>query len=120
MAKSKAKTTEVVAIEEVVTVEEITVTEPTVTVVAEVKEVKRRGRPIVAGCVRQLKFSAQAERLANGIEVKRGRPVVDGCARQVVLQAREAKRVAGFEIKPGRPKMIKEAVVLAVEETQAI
>jgi hypothetical protein len=120
MKKSKANATEVVAIEEVVTVEEIVVTEPTVTVVAEVKQAKRRGRPIVEGCVRQLKFSAQAERLANGLEVKRGRPVVDGCARQIVLQAREAKRVAGFAIKPGRPKMIKETAVAEVKEAQAV
>ena len=69
---------------------------------------KQKGRPVVEGSARQLRLAKQAEKVANGGELKRGRPTVAGSARQRKLEERATKLAAGEAIKRGRPKMVKE------------
>jgi hypothetical protein len=89
------------------------------TKVVEVVEVvvKQKGRPVVAGSVRQLKLAAIAEKVASGAEIKRGRPVATTSARQQKFADRAAKEAAGIKVGPGRPKMVKPEVVAVLPET---
>jgi len=70
--------------------------------------VVKKGRPVVEGSARQQRLAKQAEKVANGGELRRGRPTVAGSARQQRLEERAAKLAAGEAVKRGRPKMKKE------------
>jgi hypothetical protein len=80
-------------------------------VATEVVVVKQKGRPVVAGSVRQLKLAAVAAKVAAGAEIKRGRPVAATSARQQKFADKAAKVAAGIKVGPGRPKMVKPEVV---------
>jgi hypothetical protein len=126
MSKKKVTNATIVAVETVVTetiptlvelVAELeTVAEAEVSVVVEVVEekVERRGRPVVAGSVRQLKLAGIAERVAAGAEIKRGRPVAATSVRQQKFADRAAKEAAGIKVGPGRPKMVKSEIVVVL------
>jgi hypothetical protein len=93
-----------------------TVAEAEASVVVEVVEekVERRGRPVVAGSVRQLKLAGIAERIAAGAEIKRGRPVAATSVRQQKFADRAAKEAAGIKVGPGRPRMVKPEIVVVL------
>jgi hypothetical protein len=78
------------------------------------EKVERRGRPVVAGSVRQLKLAGIAERIAAGAEIKRGRPVAATSVRQQKFADRAAKEAAGIKVGPGRPKMVKPEIVVVL------
>ena len=75
---------------------------------------KQKGRPIVAGSVRQLKLAEQVKRIADGGKIERGRPTNGTSARQMRIAAKAALIAAGVKVGPGRPKVIKPEVVAEV------
>ena len=84
-----------------------TVTETVVTNVVTAK----RGRPVIAGCARQIKLAARDERVANGGSVERGRPNNPNSARQIRLAEAAARKANGIAIKVGRPRLVKVELV---------
>lgn len=120
IAQQEAPTTEVVEVIETSAPEVVaeTVTEevaPVAVIASAVPTVeKQKGRPIVAGSVRQLKLAEQAKRIAEGGKIERGRPTNGASARQMRIAAKAALIAAGVKVGPGRPKVIKPEVVAEV------
>ena len=120
MAKKKVTNATIVAVETEVLVPTLAELVAELETVAEaeapvvVEKVERRGRPVVAGSVRQLKLAGIAERIAAGAEIKRGRPVAATSVRQQKFADRAAKEAAGIKVGPGRPKMVKPEIVVVL------
>ena len=101
-------------------VKETKVVAPKAEKVIKVKEPKvetpkgPRGRPVVAGSIRQAKLEAQKARLAAGGKLEKGRPENPNSVRQMKMAERTALLAAGVVIKRGRKKV--EAPVEALVE----
>jgi hypothetical protein len=93
----------------------------TETLVVEVKETAKRGRPVIESSARQNKLAAQAAKVAAGGSISRGRPSNPTSARQARLAAQDARKASGLDIKVGRPKGSgkPKEVVEAIEAVEA-